>query len=475
MHALVARSIDSEDPLSAFSYVRNHPKPLLPTASSVIVHVAYAGINPADLQYVDGTYKNAPAHPMPKFPCPMGVDGTGTVVACGPKVSKFKPRDSVLGLHQRMDEGTFAEFATFEESELALKPAGVCEQLAAAMPVACITAFCALLKCPELQRFRNSCPSSCNQHSVKRVLINGSSGGVGSFAVLLAKHYFKVPVVLATCSKRNISYVKHLGADVTIDYTMASIQALVQHHLQQLRLQHEEPVNVAAASPIAAAAAAGQPKVVRKDESGTATPASAPPEGISASAAAGEGTSKLAETAETAPTQRAAPAHANAPAAASDSNSSSRAGREQPDKLDLVIDNVGGLDNMAMSCRLLKPGEGTYVSSVPIGNRAKPSAPSSILSFFLMLGARSLLQLVLPWFNPRVVFNGAQPDGAILQHLVNWFDSVPELGCSSPETCRVRLTVFDLEEGVKALEVVRSGRAVGKMVLKVPQQVVTSE
>ena len=373
---------------------------------------------------------------MPTFPCPMGVDGTGIVAACGPKVNKFKPGDQVLGLHQRMDEGTFAEFATFEESEVAIRTPGVCPQVAAAMPVACITAFCALLKCLDFKQYSNSCPSSSEQHSIKAVLINGSSGGVGSFAVLLAKHYFKVPVVLATCSKRNDTYVKQLGADVTIDYTAGDVEGSIQQHLQQ----HAQ--NVGPASSSAA------------DEAGPQAHC--------------EGT-RVSEAAPVA-------AH-HGEAASSSSSSSSREKEEEgganigsssSSKLDLVIDNVGGLDTMAMSCRLLKPGKGTYVSSVPIGNRAKPPAPSSIFSFFLMLGLRSLLHRFLPCFNPTVVFNGAKTDGAMLQHLVNWFDSVPELGCSSPNTCLLRLTEYTLEDGAKALEVVRSGRAVGKIVLRVP-------
>eukprot|EP00775_Hariotina_reticulata_P002337 gene2337-2645_t len=274
MKAYVAKGIDFENPLSVFALESQYPEPSLPTATSVLVRIAYAAVNPADLQYVNGQYQNAPAHPMPRFPCPLGVDGSGVVCSVGSRVTKFKPGDRVLGLHRRMDEGTFAEIASFEEAELVQKPDPICWQLAAAVPVAGLTALSALLHHPALKdsyvhtysyevqlvpcaktdaaqplpaAVRGSLPGPAAHSNEERVaaigvvpgcgparptasdgcasknsrvlsiLILGASGGVGSFAVLLAKHMFAIPLVVASCSARNATYVQQLGADADGD------------------------------------------------------------------------------------------------------------------------------------------------------------------------------------------------------------------------------------------------------------------
>jgi len=108
MRAYVAQGINESNPLESFTYSTTHPVPTSPPSdTAVLVKVAYASVNPADIQYVNGVYKHAPAHPMPAFPCPLGVDGAGVVTAVGRDVTQFKPGDHVLGLHQRMDEGTW--------------------------------------------------------------------------------------------------------------------------------------------------------------------------------------------------------------------------------------------------------------------------------------------------------------------------------------------------------------------------------
>jgi hypothetical protein len=123
---------------------------------------------------------------------------------------------------------------------------------------------------------------------------------------------------------------------------------------------------------------------------------------------------------------------------------------------------------MAAGCRLLSPRTGTYVTSVPLADRSRPKAPSSILRFFFTLLLKQVQKALLPWTTPRVVFNGATPNGPMLQHLVDWVGSNPSVTrCSHPGDCVVRLTEFDLAQGVEALQVITSGRAVGKVVLKV--------
>jgi NADPH:quinone reductase-like Zn-dependent oxidoreductase len=220
-------------------------------------------VNPADIQYVNGVYEHAPENPMPRFPCPLGVDGAGVVTAVGSKVKKIKPGDEVCRLHQCMDEGIWAEIAAFEESELAFKPQGMCWQLAAVVPVAGVTALSALLCYPALKHVymsnsQQAGDSSSNSSSgVLPVLILGASGGVGSFAVLLAKHFFRIPLVLATCSGRNSSYVRQWGADVVVDYTSQDVETAVLEALQQQQQQQQQQQRLCAAAGTAAECAAG--------------------------------------------------------------------------------------------------------------------------------------------------------------------------------------------------------------------------
>jgi NADPH:quinone reductase-like Zn-dependent oxidoreductase len=227
------------------------------------------------------------------------------------------------------------------------------------------------------------------------VLILGASGGVGSFAVLLAKHLFRVPLVLATCSARNAQYVRNLGADAVIDYTSQDVTAAALQHLQE-QLQQQPGSNSSSGS-------------------------------------------------------SSARTHAS---------SSSRS-------LDLVIDNVGGIDHMRMACRLLTPSVGLYVTSVPLSNPDK-SSPLSVLSLFVHLCARKLLHFLAPGSYPNVAFNGASPDGHMLQGLVDWLAAAETVvHGSSAGQCVVRLTELDLQDTGVALTAVQSKRVVGKLVLKV--------
>uniref|UniRef100_A0A383WH09 Enoyl reductase (ER) domain-containing protein n=1 Tax=Tetradesmus obliquus TaxID=3088 RepID=A0A383WH09_TETOB len=363
---------------------------------------------------------------MPHFPCPLGVDGAGVVVAIGSKVTQFKVGDHVLGFHQRMDEGSWSDIAAFEEPELAVKPAGVCWQLAAAAPVAGVTALSALLCCPALKLFyeqhssSSSSSSSSSGSPLKSVLVLGASGGVGSFAVLLAKHYFRIPLVLATCSGRNAEYVQQLGADVVIDYTSQDVQAAVRDALQQQQQQQQQHASAAADT---------------------------------AQQSCGSSASQLVG-AQDATLQ-----------AASTAQPSSRASCSG--KLDLVVDNVGGSAHMSMACRLLTPSKGLYVTSVPLANPLSNSL-WSVLSFFAGLMLRKALHCAAPACIPAVAFNGASPDGCKVQRLVDWLAAAGEVvHSSSAEQCLVRLTKYGLHEAGEALAAVQSNRAVGKLVLRV--------
>jgi NADPH:quinone reductase-like Zn-dependent oxidoreductase len=131
----------------------------------------------------------------------VGVDFAGTVEGVGRNVTKFKPGDEVFGGRS----GAFAEYVTIGESRaVALKPAAVTFEQAASVPIAALTA---------LQGIRDHAKVQAGQ----KVLINGASGGVGTFAVQIAKSYGAE--VTGVCSTRNLEMVRSIGADHVIDYT----------------------------------------------------------------------------------------------------------------------------------------------------------------------------------------------------------------------------------------------------------------
>jgi hypothetical protein len=151
----------------------------------------------------------------------------------------------------------------------------------------------------------------------------------------------------------------------------------------------------------------------------------------------------------------------------SSSSSSSRCGSSISSKLDLVVDNVGGSAHMSIAVTLLKPRSGMYVTSVPLAN---PQSNSlwSVLSFFARLASHKALHRIAPGRFPAVAFNGASPDGAKVQRLVDWLAAAGEIVHSSCATkCLVRLTEYDLQEAGEALAVIHSKGAVGKLVLRV--------
>jgi len=130
----------------------------------------------------------------------LGADMAGRVEAVGKNVTQFKVGDEVFGSSM----GAFAEYACIRESRVALKPAAITFEQAAAVPVAGLTA---------LQALRNHGRVQAGQH----VLINGASGGVGTFAVQIAKA--SGAHVTGVCSGRNVETVRSIGADHVIDYT----------------------------------------------------------------------------------------------------------------------------------------------------------------------------------------------------------------------------------------------------------------
>lgn len=178
-------------------------KPVL-ADDQVLVKVRAASVNPLDWHYMEGTPYIVRLLDFgllkPKVNR-LGVDMAGQVEAVGKKVTQFKPGDEVYG--QRF--GAFGEYvAVREDKALVIKPAGVTFEQAASLPVAAVTALQALRDKGKVQ------PG-------QKVLINGASGGVGTFAVQLAKAMGAE--VTGVCSGRNVELVRSLGADHVIDYT----------------------------------------------------------------------------------------------------------------------------------------------------------------------------------------------------------------------------------------------------------------
>jgi len=175
-----------------------------PGDDQLLVKVRAASVNPLDWHFIEGTPYVMRAMGVglrkPKD-TRLGVDFAGTVEAVGKNVTKFKSGDEVFGGR----DGAFAEYVCVRESRaVALKPANVTFEQAASVPIAGITA---------LQGLRDKAKVQPGQ----KVLINGASGGVGTFAVQIAKSFGAD--VTGVCSTRNVDLVRSIGADHVIDYT----------------------------------------------------------------------------------------------------------------------------------------------------------------------------------------------------------------------------------------------------------------
>ena len=173
--------------------------------NEVVVKVRAAGVNPLDWHVMRGTpylMRFVIGMGRPKS-SRFGVDFAGTIETVGKNVKRFKPGDAVFG----GGKGAFAEsISVREDGALALQPDNLTFEQSASIPVAAVTALQALRDGGRIQ-------------TGQRVLINGAAGGVGTFAVQIAKSYGAQ--VTGVCSTRNVELVQSLGADHVIDYTQA--------------------------------------------------------------------------------------------------------------------------------------------------------------------------------------------------------------------------------------------------------------
>lgn len=168
----------------------------------VLVRIKAAGVNPVDGVVLNGTYKDMMPHKLPIIP---GWDMSGTVEERGHAARRFEVGEEVYSYARRPEVkwGTFAEYIVIPESYLARKPGSISFEEAAAIPLAGLTAYQALYQAGELM-------------DGQRVLILGASGGVGSFAIQLAKA--RNAEVIGVASEANHEYMRSLGADHCIDY-----------------------------------------------------------------------------------------------------------------------------------------------------------------------------------------------------------------------------------------------------------------
>ena len=173
----------------------------VPKDDEVLIKVHAAALNPIDLVLQGQPYLIRPMVGLRKpKDTRVGRDVAGQVEAVGRNVSRFKPGDDVFGLCA----GSVAEYACASESKLAIKPPNVAFEQAASVPIAALTALQGLRDYGKL-------------HSGQTVLINGASGGVGTFAVQIAKSFGAD--VTGVCSTQNVELVRSIGADRVIDYT----------------------------------------------------------------------------------------------------------------------------------------------------------------------------------------------------------------------------------------------------------------
>ena len=184
------------------------PRPR-PGPGEVLVRIRAAGVNPMDWKVREGHLREALAYRMPFVP---GWDVSGVVEATGPNVKELALGDEVYGYPSVVRNGAYAEYAVIPEAELAPKPRTVDHVHAASVPMAALTAWQGLFDAGDLS-------------TEQKVLIHGGAGGVGSFAVQLAR--WKGAFIIATASGRNQEFLRNLGADLTIDYERSRFDRVV--------------------------------------------------------------------------------------------------------------------------------------------------------------------------------------------------------------------------------------------------------
>ena len=176
------------------------PKPII-EANQILIKTYSSSFNPYDYKVVKGDFK---AMGKISFPVGIGRDVSGIVEEVGKSVKKFKVGDKVYSRPNESSLGTMAEYVVSNIEDTALMPAKLNFDESASIPVVGLTTYQAFVDIAKLSKGES-------------ILIHAGSGGVGTFAIQLAKHLGAK--VTTTTSTKNISFVKSLGADKVIDYT----------------------------------------------------------------------------------------------------------------------------------------------------------------------------------------------------------------------------------------------------------------
>jgi len=185
------------------------PKPE-PKDDEILVRVIAAAVNPVDTYVRQGMFGR---HALDNGPAILGYDIAGVVEKTGANAKRFKKGDALYSYLSVMRGGGYAEFAIAKESETALKPKNISFDEAAAVPLAATTAWQALIDSAKIDKGQT-------------VLIHGGSGGVGSFAIQIARA--RGAKVIATASTAHQSLLKQLGVDQAIDYTTTKFEDVVK-------------------------------------------------------------------------------------------------------------------------------------------------------------------------------------------------------------------------------------------------------
>jgi len=206
-------SYDAFGPVAKVLKLSTLPMPELLGGDDVLVKVHCAAINPTDTKQIQGSLNPLLVQDKPMKP---GMDFSGVVVKTGSRVQRLKEGDAVMGMVRGVRTGTTCEFIVVDQAAVSLKPQALCFVDAAAIPLAAMTA----MQC--LREAGLAYPPDAAAKD-KSVFVSGGPGGVGNFAVQLAKHMFGVGRVVTTASTTKVALCKDvLGADEVIDYTKQS-------------------------------------------------------------------------------------------------------------------------------------------------------------------------------------------------------------------------------------------------------------
>lgn len=188
----------------------------------VLVQVYAAGVNPLDSKIRNGEFKLILPY---KTPFVLGHDVAGVILQVGSKVQRFKIGDEIYARPADYRIGAFAELIAMKEQDIAIKPKTLSMEEAASIPLVGLTAWQALVEKGNLQKGQ-------------KVFIQAGSGGVGTIAIQLAKHFGAT--VATTTSATNIDWVKSLGADIVIDYKKDDFEKILSNYDIVLHSQDEK-------------------------------------------------------------------------------------------------------------------------------------------------------------------------------------------------------------------------------------------